>query len=118
MELKGLAKQGRVVAIAMASCGMALGMTAPVAAAQEGETWEMPAVKEELLQDAVDSIISAAGEENVKLAPYDSELNQVIYNYTNWIVCAQSPAAEKEVTINPAKPQAVYLALKRPAAGC
>lgn len=118
MELKGLAKQGRVVAIAMASAGMALGMTAPVAAAQDAETWEMPGVKEELLQDAVDSVIAAAGEGNVKFNLYDIAMNQVVYNYTNWVVCAQSPTAEKEVAINPGKPQTVTLALNRRATGC
>ncbi|MCZ0729005.1 hypothetical protein [Mycolicibacterium iranicum] len=118
MELKGLAKQGRVVAVAMASCGMALGMTAPVGAAQTGETWEMPGLKRELLQDAIDSVESAAGAGNVKFSLYDLGYNQVVYNYTNWIVCAQSPAAEKEVTINPNKPQLVTFALQRPAVGC
>ncbi|MFB1295275.1 hypothetical protein ACAG24_007165 [Mycobacterium sp. pW049] len=118
MELKGLAKQGRNVAVAMAACGMALGITSPVAAAQEGETWEMPALKEELLQDAVDSVISTAGEENIRFNLYDRDMNQVIYNYTNWIVCAQYPAAAKEVTVNPEKRQTVTLALSRPAAGC
>ncbi len=118
MELKGLKRQGRNVAVAMASIGAVLGVTAPMAAAQETETWEMPALKEELLQDAVDSVISAAGEENIKFNLYDSEYNQVVYNYTNWIVCGQSPSAEKEVTINPEKPQTVTLALSRPSAGC
>lgn len=118
MELKGLAKQGRNVAVAMAACGMALGMTAPVAAAQEGETWEMPALRDEVLQNAVDSVIGAAGENNIKFNIYDRDMNQVVYNYTNWVVCGQSPAAEREVTINPAKPQTVTLALSRRSSGC
>ena len=118
MELKGLAKQGRMVAIAMTSCGMALGMTAPVAAAQDSETWEMPGLRNEVLQNAVDSVIAAAGEGNVRWNIYDRDMNQVVYNYTNWVVCGQAPSAESEVTVNPAKPQTVTLALSRRSAGC
>jgi hypothetical protein len=118
MELKGFKRQGRVVAVAMASFGMALGVTAPVAAAQDAETWEMPGLRNELLQNAVDSVIATAGEDNITFNLYDKDMNQVIYNYTNWIVCGQSPAADKEVTINPAKPQRVTFALARPASGC
>jgi hypothetical protein len=118
MELKGLAKQGRVVAIAMASCGMALGMTAPVAAAQDTETWEMPALRDEVLQNAVDSVIEAAGEDNIKWNIYDRDLNQVVYNYTNWVVCGQSPSAESIVKVNPAKPQTVVFAVRRRTGGC
>lgn len=118
MELKGLAKQGRNVAVAMAACGLVLGVTAPVAAAQDGETWEMPALKDEVLQNAVDSVVGAAGEENIKFNIYDRDMNQVVYNYTNWVVCGQSPSAEKEVAINPAKPQTVTLALSRRSSGC
>lgn len=117
MELKGLAKQGRNVAVAMAACGMVLGVTAPVAGAQDEATWEMPGLKEELLQDAVDSVIATAGEQNIRFRIYSLDMNQVIYNYTNWIVCAQAPAAEKSVEITP-KPQQVTFAVKRPAAGC
>lgn len=118
MKLKGFVRQGRSVAVAMASCGMLLGVTAPVAAAQDSETWEMPALRGEILQDAVDSVIGAAGEANVNLVIYDAELNQVVYNYTNWVVCGQSPSADKEVAINPEKPQRVSLALQRRTVGC
>lgn len=119
MELKGLAKQGRVVAVAMASCGMVLGMTAPIAAAQPtiGDTWEMPALREELLQDAVDSVFEAAGEENVVLGLYDRSLNQVVYNYTNWIVCGQAPKAGDVIEVTE-KPRTITMALERPSAGC
>lgn len=117
MELKGLAKQGRVVAVAMASCGMALGMTAPVAAAQDAETWEMPALREEVLQNAVDSILATAGEENVKFSIINQTANQVVYNYTNWLVCGQSPKADEAVEID-SKPKTIYLAVNRRTDGC
>ncbi|OAN38104.1 hypothetical protein [Mycolicibacterium iranicum] len=118
MVLKGLAKQARVVAVAVASCGMVLGVTAPIATAQDSETWEMPDLEDEILQDAVDSVISAAGEDNITFNIYDRDMNQVVYNYTNWVVCGQSPSAEREVTVDPAKPQRVTLALSRRTAGC
>ena len=119
MELKGLAKQGRSVAVAMASCGMLLSVTAPVAAAQGTETWEMPALRNEVLQNAIGAVTEAAGgTENIKFNLVDATMNQVVLNYTNWLVCAQSPAAEATVKVNPAKPQRVSLALKRPSVGC
>ena len=120
MERKGFTRHGRRVAMAAATFGVAaavVGLTAPVAAAQDAETWTMPALKEEVLQDAVDAVTEAAGADNIKFNLYDREFNQVIYNYTNWIVCAQSPGAEKTVKIG-AKPQTVTMALSRPSSGC
>lgn len=121
MELKGFKRHGRSVAMATATFGvvaMAAGLAVPVAAAQEAETWTMPDLKEEILQNAVDSVIGDAGEGNVKFNLVDSTFNQVVYNYTNWVVCSQSPKADTEVTIDPAKPRTVTLALKRPSTGC
>lgn len=116
MELKGLTRYGRAAAVTAASFGLVLG-AAPIASAQT-QTWEMPALKEEVLQNAIDSVISAAGENNVKFNLVDSTFNQVVYNYTNWLVCGQSPRAESTVKVNPQKPQTVTFALKRPAVGC
>lgn len=121
MELKGFTRQERSIAVAAAAFGVAAavaGLTAPVATAQEAETWTMPALKEEVLQDAVDAVVEAAGADNVKFNLYDRDFNQVVYNYTNWIVCGQSPSADSTVTIDPAKPRTVTMALSRPSAGC
>jgi ABC-type glycerol-3-phosphate transport system substrate-binding protein len=121
MELKGFTRQQRRITIATAA-GIAIaavgGLTAPVAVAQETQTWTMPGLKEEILQRAVDAVTAAAGENNVKFNVYDRQFNQVVYNYTNWIVCGQSPKADSAVKVNPKKPQTVTFALSRPAAGC
>lgn len=113
MELKGLAKQGRNVAVAMAASGMALGMTAPVAAAQEGETWEMPDVKDAILQAAVDDVVSASGSADNVSFYYNMDINQVVYNLSGWRVCDQYPSAGSTVKVG-AKPRTITLRIKRP----
>lgn len=121
MERMGFKRQERSMAVALAACGVVAavaGLTAPVATAQDAETWTMPALAREVLQDAVDAVTEAAGADNVKFNVYDRDFNQVVYNYTNWIVCAQSPSADSAVKINPEKPKTVTLALARPSAGC
>ena len=77
----------------------------------------MPALRDEILQNAVDSVLEAAGPDNVTFNIVDAVNNQVVYNYTNWVVCAQSPKADGEVKVG-AKPQRVSLAIKRRYPGC
>lgn len=77
----------------------------------------MPALKNEVLQRAVDAVVETAGAENVKLSIINQTANQVVYNYTNWVVCGQNPSAEKSVKVGP-KPQTVYIAVKRRIEGC
>ncbi|PRC46458.1 hypothetical protein C6A85_89980 [Mycobacterium sp. ITM-2017-0098] len=120
MELKGFKRQRRDLAVGAAAIGLGLAgvvVTAPIAAAQDTEAWTMPALKGEVLQDAVDSVTAAAGEENVTLSIFPDGMNQVIYNYTNWLVCSQSPAAETAVEIG-REPKTIYMAVKRPSEGC
>ena len=118
MERKGFTRQGRNIAAAAASVGMLVAglVTAPVAGAQSS-TWTMPALRGEVLERAVNSVIGAAGEDNVRFNIYDSVNNQVVYNYTNWVVCGQSPRADSTVKVG-AKPQRVTFALKRRYPGC
>ncbi|VEG52298.1 Uncharacterised protein [Mycolicibacterium aurum] len=120
MELKGFVRQGRNVALVGAAVGAVVGLTAPVASAEEtaATSWTMPALKEEVLQNAVDAVIEAAGADNVKFNIYDRDYNQVVYNYTNWLVCGQSPSADSTVKITPGKPRTVTMALSRPSTGC
>ena len=119
MEFKGFNRHGRNLAAGAAAIGVAAAgfATAPLATAQT-QTWTMPALKEEVLQNAVDAVTEAAGPNSIKFNVYDNTFNQVVYNYTNWIVCAQSPRADSTVKVNPAKPQTVTLALARPSSGC
>ena len=122
MGPKGLKWQVRNVAVGAASFGMVVAgvvFAAPSAVAQEsdGATWTMPALKGAVLQTAVDSVLETAGPDNITFNIYDAVNNQVVYNYTAWVVCGQSPRADATVTIG-AEPQRVTLALKRRHAGC
>ncbi|KWX57711.1 hypothetical protein [Mycobacterium sp. NAZ190054] len=120
MKLKGLKRQRRTMAVAAATAGVfavGVGIGAPIASAQEGETWTVPAVRGEILQNAVDAVIEAAGEENVRFNVYDRQFNQVVYNYTNWVVCGQSPSADSTVRIGE-RPRTVTFSLARPSTGC
>lgn len=115
MERKGFKK----IAAGTASFGMLLSgvmVAAPTAGAQ-ASTWTMPALRGEVLQNAVDGVKSAAGSAPIRFNIYDAVNNQVVYNYTNWVVCGQSPRANATVKVG-SKPQTVTMALKRRQAGC
>ncbi|ABM12501.1 hypothetical protein [Mycolicibacterium vanbaalenii] len=122
MELKGFKRQQRNLAVAAAAAGVfaaGIGISAPIAAAAPtaGETWTMGSYRGEVLQRAIDDVIANAGEQNVRFNLYDRVLNQVIYNYTNWVVCGQSPRADASVKVGE-KPQTVTFALSRRSTGC
>lgn len=122
MELKGFKRQQRNLAVAAAAAGVfaaGIGISAPVAAAAPtvGETWTMGSYRGEILQRALDDVIANAGEQNVQFNLFDRQFNQVIYNYTNWIVCGQSPSPDASVTVGE-KPRRVTFALSRPSTGC
>ncbi|WP_006244333.1 hypothetical protein [Mycolicibacterium tusciae] len=122
MVLRGFKRQVRNAAVGAASFGMVvtgLVVTAPSAVAQESgaATWEMPDVTDSMLQNAIDATVEAAGSEDaVRFSFGSSGPAEVVYNYTNWRVCGQSPAAEKAVKIT-GKPASVYFRLARPG-GC
>lgn len=77
----------------------------------------MGSYRGEVLQRAIDDVIATAGEQNVKFNLYDRVLNQVIYNYTNWVVCGQAPRADSTIEVG-AKPRTVTFALARRYVGC
>jgi hypothetical protein len=120
MVLRGFKRHARNVAVGAASFGMLVTgvvVTAPSAVAQDAAAWEMPDVRESMLQNAVDATIEAAGSEDaVRFSFGSSGPAEVVYNYTNWRVCGQSPAPEKAVKIT-GKPASVYFRLARPG-GC
>ena len=116
MERKGFS---RSVAAGAASFGMLLTgvmVAAPTAGAQTS-TWTMPALRGEVLERAIVGVEGAAGSAPIRFNIYDSVNNQVVYNYTNWVVCGQSPRAEATVKVGE-KPQTITLALKRRQSGC
>jgi hypothetical protein len=123
MVLRGFKRQARNVAVGAASFGMLITgvvVTAPSAVAQgsDAATWEMPDVRDSMLSNALDATVEAAGgsEDAVKFSFGASGPAQDVYNYTNWRVCAQSPAPGKAVKIT-SKAASVYFRLARPG-GC
>jgi hypothetical protein len=73
-----------------------VGLAGPVAAA---ESWAMPDVEGAILQEAHDDIVSTT--EGV-VFPETSAVDGTPYeqiNLTNWVVCAQSPSAGGEITV-------------------
>jgi hypothetical protein len=123
MELKGFKRQQRNLAVAAAAAGVfaaGIGISAPIAAAAPtvGETWTMGSYRGEVLQRAIDDVIANAGEQNVRFNLYNRDLaSQVIYNYTNWVVCGQAPRADSTIEVG-AKPRTVTFALARRYVGC
>ena len=102
MELNGFKRRVGNVAVAAASFAMlvtAVGVAAPIAAAQESdaETWTMPDIENSMLTNAVAATYEAAGTEDIEFEFGFSGPAQVVHNYTNWRVCEQSPAADEEV---------------------
>lgn len=73
----------------------------------------MPAIKNDVLQDAVDATYQAAGPQNIEFEYSFNGFTQVVHNYTNWEVCHQYPAAGEAVDVSP-KPYTVYLYIGRP----
>ena len=121
MELKGIKRQAGNVAAAAASFGLlmtAVGVAAPIAAAQESgaDTWTMPDTENSMLKNAVAATYEAAGTEDIEFEYSFSGLTQVVHNDTNWRVCAQSPSADEEVEVT-AEPVTVEFELARPG-GC
>jgi hypothetical protein len=121
MELKAFKRHaGPIVATAVtfASLVTAAGVAMPIAAAQEsdGATWTMPDTENNMLQNAVEATYEAAGTEDIEIEFDVSGSAQVVYNYTNWRVCGQSPSADEEVEVT-AEPATVEFELARPG-GC
>lgn len=105
------------VAAGMLASGIGIGAPTAGAAPTVGDTWQMGTYRNEVLQRAIDDVIATAGEQNVRFNLYNRDLNQVIYNYTNWVVCGQSPSAGSTVKVGE-KPRTVTFALARRFSGC
>ena len=86
-------KQLKIALAAVMAAGGMLTVAAPAAAAQEGNPgpWEMPDVRGEILQRAVDSVLDVTGHVDLDLEVRNRLSAQEVINYTNWEVCAQAP---------------------------
>ena len=83
----------QMVAAGMASAMVvaSVGLAGPAAAADQ---WEMPDVRGEILQTAINDVRSVTGDVELDLRFVPRNVNQVVYNYTNWAVCSTSPSAK------------------------
>ena len=105
------------LAAAMAAGGM-LTVAAPAAAAQEGNPgpWEMPDVRGEILDRAIDSVLSVTGDVDLDLEIRNRKDVREVINYTNWEVCAQAPRGGQNIS---QKAKRVILVVRRPnTSGC
>ena len=74
---------------------------------------EMPDMKDELLQSAMDTLAASPFLATIPVVTIDYVGNQKQLNRTNWVVCSQYPKSGEEV---PAKLKNVTLFVKRPTA--
>ena len=100
------------VSVAAAVMATAIGFAGPAAA--DDTVWVMPGVKGEVLQNAIDDVISVTGP-GVNIGTYDVNSSQHQLNMTNWIVCGSSPKAGSAIS---QKSKKVTLAVARPNVGC
>ena len=118
MELKGFKRHVASATVAIGMLVIAFGVAAPIAAAEESDvtTWTMPDTEENMLANAVAATYEAAGTDDIDFEFAVSGINQVVYNYTNWRVCGQSPSADEEVEVT-GEPATVEFEVARPG-GC
>ena len=84
------------------------GLAGPAAAAED--QWVMPTTRGEILQTAINDVRAAAGGAELDLRFVPRHVNQEVYNYSNWAVCASSPSAGKNIS---QKTKRVIFSLRR-----
>ncbi|WP_374157623.1 hypothetical protein ACEWX3_21370 [Mycobacterium sp. G7A2] len=110
--------QFKVALAAVMAVGGMVTVAAPAAAAQEGNPgpWEMPDVRGEILQRAIDSVLDVTGDVDLDLEIRNRLSAQEVINYTNWEVCAQAPRGGENIS---QKAKRVILLVRRPnTSGC
>lgn len=111
-------KHLKVALAAVMAVGGLVGVAAPAAAAQGGTPgpWEMPDVRYELLQRAIDSVLAATDDADVQFDIRNRLSPNEVINYTNWEVCYTFPVAGSDIS---AKTKKVVLLVRRPnTSGC
>ena len=83
------------------------GFAGPAAAAED--QWVMPTTRGEILQTAINDVRAAAGNADLDIR-FRPNVNQVVFNYSNWAVCWSSPNSGKEIS---QKTKRVYFGLRR-----
>lgn len=83
------------------------GFAVPAAAAED---WVMPTTRGEVLQTAINDVRAAAGGAELDLRFVPRHVNQEVYNYSNWAVCATNPGVGKNIS---KKTKRVVFSLRR-----
>lgn len=83
------------------------GLAGPASAADK---WIMPDVRGEVLQTAVNDVQSVVGDVELDMRFVPRNVNQVVYNLTNWAVCATSPSRGSQIS---QKTKRVIFSLRR-----
>lgn len=66
--------------------------------ATAAEGWVMPNLRGEVLQTAISDIHGITGDAELNMRYIPTHVNQNVYNFTNWAVCAQTPSPGKEIS--------------------
>lgn len=108
-----MSKQFKMALAAVVAAGGVLTLAAPAAAAQDGNPgpWEMPDVRGEILQRAINSVLDVTGDVDLDLELRNRKNAQEVINYTNWEVCAQAPRGGQNIS---QKAKRVILVVRRP----
>ena len=111
-------KQLKIALAAVTAASGMLAVAAPAVAAQEGNPgpWEMPDVRGEILQRAINSVLDVTGDVDLNLDIRNRKNAQEVINYTNWEVCSQAPRGGQSIS---QKSKRVILVVRRPnTSGC
>ena len=98
-----------IIAAGATTAAVVVAMTGLAGPAAAADKWTMPDVRGEILESAIKDVQSATGEVELDLR-FQPNVNQVVYNYTNWAVCATSPSRGREIS---QKTKRVIFALRR-----
>lgn len=99
-------------ALVVSNAGLAAALLTFAAPASADDAPSMPDVTGAVLQNAVADVADVT---DLPVDPSNvSGPTQVIYNYTNWIVCSESPSAGEEI----APDAEISVDVRRPATEC
>lgn len=99
-----------IIAAGATTAAVVVAMTGLAGPASAADQWEMPDVRTEILQSAVDQVSAASAGTKVKFRYNPRHVNQDVYNLTNWAVCFTSPKQGAEV---PQTQKYVYFFVRR-----
>ncbi|MEH3138894.1 MAG: hypothetical protein PGN37_01690 [Mycobacterium kyogaense] len=98
-----------VIAAGATTAAVVVAMTGLAGPASAADQWVMPDVRGEILESAIKDVRSVTGDAELDLR-FQPSVNQVVYNYSNWAVCATSPRRDAQIS---QKSKRVIFAIRR-----